>query len=225
MAAVSRRHAQFAAAAFAVLLSACSSASIEVGGPLPSASTMAPVDGVTAVSIGDVAWHEDVAALAAHADLVVQVHVASSEVLEYVHDSSYLDSDDPLLNPYAGASRTPSAAEVEAASTTVATLYNTTATDVVAGSADAGDEVRVWQNGGSLGGVDHLVHGLVPLADIQGDPLLFLTTQNGEDFWVVGGTQGILAPTSGGTFQSVAEGREDLIFHPADREVVASLVG
>ncbi|MCC2592978.1 hypothetical protein LKO27_06070 [Tessaracoccus sp. OS52] len=168
---------------------------------------------VEAVIQVDGPWYADISELAAAADLVVQVRVEASEAtLSYPDESSY-SSDDPFLNPYAGTGRTPSAAELEAMASP-ATVNTAVVLDVVAGSAEVGDVVRVWEHG-----------DISNLARLAGDPLLFLESSGSDEYWVVGTYQGAFAPSGNAEFVSVAEDREDLLFQPGDRTLVDELLG
>lgn len=158
-------------------------------------------------------WYADVGELAAASENVVRVRVDSSEATMSYPDTSIYSSDDPELNPYAGTGRTPTAAEIKSMGM-VATLNTVTVVDVVAGPAEVGDVLRVWEMGGTLAGETVRVHGSVPLASIDGDPLLFLERHGDDGHHVVGMTQGAFRQLEDGAFVSVAEGRPELLLTP-----------
>lgn len=200
-----------------------------VGAPVTPATESVAQEVSTVVEVmADLPWYADVSELAAAADLVVRVRIDGAEVTMSYPNTSIYSSDDPHLNPYAGTGHTPSAAEIEAMGI-VATINSGVVLHVVAGSAEVGEAVRVWEMGGTMDGVETRVHGTVPLAELDGELVLFLERHTGDhatasDHHVVGSSQGAFRSADGVVFVSVAEDRTDLVLGPRDWATVADVV-
>lgn len=202
-----------AAVGILCLLVGCAHAPLEATPPASVPPTRNTGSIVEAVAQGDGPWYADIHELSAAADVVVQVRIEASEATMSYPDESAYSSDDPMLNPYAGTGRTPSEAELEAMAVP-ATVNTAVVLDVVAGSAEVGDVMRVWE-----------MRGGPALAALEGDPLLFLTGRDADNYWVAGTLQGAFAPDGVYGFVSVAEDREDLVFGEQDRPRVAEVLG
>lgn len=152
----------------------------------PSATAYIETDGPS---------YESLEELAKNSVAVVTVDILGSEsALEYPS----FDSDDPMINPYAGTGESPSREELEAMATPV-TLHRVKATAVIGGSLRPGDEIVILELGGVVDGVDYEAADMPLLGD---DQLLFLDTTPKGRYFTVGGGQGRFNPDGKGGFVS-----------------------
>lgn len=138
-------------------------------------------------------WEE----LAAASVAVVSVEIQGSESgLEYPN----FDSDDPLINPYAGTGRTPSPQEIEDMALPV-TLTRAKISAVMAGDLYAGDEIVILELGGLVNGIKYEVTDVESLREGQ---LLFLIATPDGRYQTAGDGQGRFNPDGIGGFVSSA---------------------
>lgn len=150
---------------------------------------------VTAYIETDGPSYESVEELARNSVAIVTVDILGSEsALEYPS----FDSDDPMINPYAGTGETPSREELEAMATPV-TLHRVTVTAVAGGSLRPGDEIVILELGGVVDGVDYEI---ADMPSLSADQLLFLDTTPKGRYFTVGGGQGRFNPDGKGGFVS-----------------------
>lgn len=148
----------------------------------------------------DLPYYATVESLAERADAIVSVRVVDSRS---GLDGPDLSSHDPRVNPYVGASKTPSAAENEAMGVPI-TVYVVEITKAVAGPLAEHSTVEVVETGGLVGGVQYRVANLVPMSTAMPD-LLFLEEVGGGRYASVGMWQGRFDKAEDGGYFSRSE--------------------
>ncbi|MCG6568709.1 hypothetical protein C3E87_13855 [Tessaracoccus sp. ZS01] len=137
--------------------------------------------------------------MAAKSDVMVSVRIVGWRGELMLPDYS---SDDPLINPYAGTTHTPSPAELKELATPT-TVYNAVVTESFAGNLEAGDQIEILEVGGVVDGVAYEVGGTPELTSDLPD-LLFLVGVDKHGRYVTAGmAQGRFKEIGPGQYRSM----------------------
>ncbi|MHA7861519.1 hypothetical protein ACX1DX_09125 [Tessaracoccus sp. Y36] len=137
--------------------------------------------------------------MAAKSDAMVSVRIVGSRGEMVLPDYSF---DDPLINPYAGTTNTPSPAELKELGTPT-TVYQAVVTQAFAGNLKTGEEIEILEVGGVVGGVAYEMAGRPDLPSDLPD-LLFLAEAGKHGSYVTAGTaQGRFKEVGPGQYRSM----------------------
>lgn len=184
-----------AAAILALFLASCATVPETPGDP-----SVAPSPTETLTIVVDLPHYESVEDLASAADAIVKARVISSRSDLDIPDYT---SDDPRVNPYIGASETPSSEEIKAMGIPI-TVYTVEITESLAGKLSERSTIEVVEMGGLVDGIDHRVANLQPLATSKPD-LLFLEQVRDGRYATVGMAQGRFTALSDGSYVSLSD--------------------
>lgn len=166
-------------------------------------------------------YYSTVAEVAEAADVLVEVRISESRAEKLLPD---YESEDPKINPFVGAEKGPSEADIESATVPV-TIHKATIVESWGADVEAGQVIEIMELGGKFEPVTYNVAGVPSLeSSANAGAVLFLAKLDNGQYEPVGIGQGQFTRTSSGAYKSVDLHRPDLKFVPTDLDSLAKLL-